>query len=336
MAADLSELERRRGHSARRLEELGKRLEAAEHEFGSRACIYVTGSYGRGEASESSDVDAFLVAGPQPTDSSPSCGRLDSMCLLAALIRACREMGFPEFSNDGEYLTYYDVGKLCKNLGQPNDDSSNTLTARLLMVLEGAPILGKQVFEAGIAEVLESYWRDYRDHSESFVPAFLINDILRLWRTFCVNYEARTTDVPPEKKAKRALENFKLKHSRLLTCFSALAMLTATHAQKGTVSLSDAKLICRMAPTDRIRWLLTQPDFHHASSVAQRILEAYESFLHVCARPEEHLVSDFQRPEFKRERMQEARDLGRNTFDLLRVLGQKGDEPTEVYRVIVV
>lgn len=312
------------------------RLAAAEREFGSRACIYVTGSYGRGEASGSSDVDAFLVAGPQQADSSPSFGRLDSMCLLAALIRACRETGFPEFSNDGEYLAYYDVGKLCKNLGQPNDDSSNTLTARLLMLLEGAPILGKQVFEAGIEEVLRSYWRDYQDHSESFVPAFLINDILRLWRTFCVNYEARTADVPPEKKAKRALKNFKLKHSRLLTCFSALAMLTATHARKGTVSLADAALMCRMAPTDRIRWLSTQPDFHHACPVAQHILESYESFLLVCARPEQDLISDFQRPEFKRERMQEARSLGMKMFDLLRVLGQKGDEPTEVYRVIVV
>ena len=38
---------------------------------------------------------------------------------------------------------------------------------------------------------------------DEFMPAFLANDILRLWRTFCVNYEARTQTEPAEKKAKR-------------------------------------------------------------------------------------------------------------------------------------
>jgi hypothetical protein len=71
-----------------------------------------------------------------------------------------------------------------------------------------------------IEEVIAAYWRDYDDHKNEFVPAFLANDILRLWRTFCVNYEARTSTDPPHQRAKRRLKNYKLKHSRLLTSYS--------------------------------------------------------------------------------------------------------------------
>jgi hypothetical protein len=62
--------------------------------------------------------------------------------------------------------------------------------------------------------VVEAYWRDFLDHRQAFVPTFLTNDILRLWRTFCVNYEARTQTEPARKKAKRKLKNYKLKHRR--------------------------------------------------------------------------------------------------------------------------
>src|SRR4029077_19402552 len=73
-----------------------------------------------------------------------------------------------------------------------------------------------------VRDVIDGYWRDYQDHQANFMPAFLANDILRIWRTFCVNYEARTKREPDDKKASGKLKNYKLKHSRLLTCYSAL------------------------------------------------------------------------------------------------------------------
>ena len=67
--------------------------------------------------------------------------------------------------------------------------------------------LEEDVHQAAIASIVASYWRDFAGHEAEFVPGFLANDILRMWRTFCVNYEARTSSDPPEKKAKRALSN---------------------------------------------------------------------------------------------------------------------------------
>src|SRR5262245_52132623 len=108
-------------------------------------------------------------------------------------------------------------------------------------------------------EVIQSYWRDFSRHKKDFMPAFLANDILRLWRTFCVNYEANTASESPEKRAKRRLKNYKLKHNRLLTCYSALLYLLAIYTRKGTVTPLDARKMIRLTPTERLEWLLDQP-----------------------------------------------------------------------------
>jgi hypothetical protein len=76
----------------------------------------------------------------------------------------------------------------------------------------------------------------------SVVPAFLANDILRIWRTFCVNYEARTETEPAEKKAKRKLKNYKLEHSRLLTCYSALLRVFKDRTPMRSIAANECLL----------------------------------------------------------------------------------------------
>jgi hypothetical protein len=147
---------------------------------------------------------------------------LDAICIKADLIRAVRQLNFPDFSDDGHYLTHFSVRDFTETLGTAHDDVTNTFTARLLLLLESCPLLEPAAYSKITREVINAYWRDYQDHKENFIPAFLANDILRLWRTFCVNYEARTARIPARKKAKGKLKNYKLKHSRLLTCYSAV------------------------------------------------------------------------------------------------------------------
>src|SRR5437879_12377305 len=136
-------------------------------------------------------------------------------------------------------MIHYSAYYLCTTLGEPEDDVTNTFTARLLLLLESRALLEENVHREVVTAVIKAYWRDYEDHKADFMPAFLANDILRLWRTFCVNYEARTERVPLEEKAKGKLKNYKLKHSRLLTCYSALLYLLAVYGDQGTVNPSD-------------------------------------------------------------------------------------------------
>jgi len=110
------------------------------------------------------------------------------------------------------------------------------------------------------------------------MPAFLANDILRMWRTFCVNYEARTSKEPPRQKAKRKLKNYKLKHSRLLTCYSAILYLLAVYTKQETVSPSHAFAMTKLTPTARLEWVLDQSSLSKSHSKIRKLLKCYEAF----------------------------------------------------------
>jgi predicted nucleotidyltransferase len=311
----------RRSEARSRLANLQTRLQDAARRAEGRACVYITGSFGRGEASKHSDLDLFIVGlGDRENRALP---RLEEICIKADLIEATRDLGFPEFSGDGQYLEHYAEDELIGTLGQPQDDASNTFTARLLLLLESQAVLGSTVYERIVKDVLVAYWRDYEDHRNEFIPAFLANDILRLWRTFCVNYEARTLTEPPEKKAKRKVKNYKLKHSRLLTCYSALLYLLSTYSLRKTVHPDDAVSMTRLSPTARLEYLLQQQHIAAAHETIGKLLQQYEVFLTATDSPEAEIVARFLNPGVAKEHFRSANILGDLTFEALELIGQR-------------
>src|SRR5262245_42849222 len=150
-------LQRRRASAEERLARLGAELGPALPVVDGKACVYVTGSFGRGEASSHSDLDLFTVGQLQ----APGLVQLDGM-----LLNAAQRLGFPEFAGDAEYLKHHTVDALVGTLGKPDDDATNTFTARLLMLLESRPLLEEAVYQATIRNVIGAYWRDYHDHKE--------------------------------------------------------------------------------------------------------------------------------------------------------------------------
>ncbi|WP_200340079.1 nucleotidyltransferase domain-containing protein [Rhodovibrio sodomensis] len=262
----MNELTRRRQVSSENIRQIVGKLERARGLCDGKACVYATGSYGRLEATNESDLDLFIVGLPsfEGQDSDNSSGgrepqrylnRLDEIVVKADLIEAIKSLGLPDFDGDGEYLLHYTGSKLIKNLGTPEDDVQNTLTARLLLLLESQPLVGQDVYQTVVDDVVAKYWRDYEDHRDEFVPTFLVNDVMRLWRTFCVNYEARTKTEPEKQKVKRRVKNYKLKHNRMLTCFSAILSLLVKYRGEGTVHPQDFINFVNMTPTYRLEWV---------------------------------------------------------------------------------
>jgi hypothetical protein len=318
----LGELADRRASTADRLATLIAELKAAEDLARGKACVYATGSFGRGEASSHSDLDLFIVGKNRTDGQKGSLLRpLDEICLKAELIGVTRRLGFPDFTDDGRYLTQYSVADFTKTLGTPEDDVTNTFTARLLLLLESHPLAEPTVYDEVLEDVIAAYWRDYEDHSGNFMPAFLANDILRLWRTFCVNYEARTARVPDEKKAKGKLKNYKLKHSRLLTCYSAVLFLLAMFRLNHTVSPADALTMIGLAPTERLEWLCTRPEFGESHEDTRKLLGQYERFLTTANQSEKELVSQFMDKDLSRTYMAQAYEFGDTLFDVLTSIG---------------
>jgi predicted nucleotidyltransferase len=324
-------LNRSRQDTATRIEELRAKLADAEGLCGDKACVYATGSFGRREASRHSDLDLFIVGEGSRKD--PKLSPLDEILLKADLIKATRELTLPEFSGGGQYLVGHTVSELVDTLGSPEDDAENTFTARLLLLLESFPLLGKPAYDQITNKVVRAYWRDYKGHERDFIPAFLTNDVLRMSRTFCVNYEARTRREPEKEMAKRRLKNYKLKHSRLLTCYSAILYLLAIFSKNKTVSPSDAGNMISLTPTERLEWLLSQPELGDAHSSVRKLIEGYEAFLSNTDASEAELVSRFMDKGRRREYFDSAYRFGELVFE---VMGAIGEKSPPFHRLLVV
>ena len=158
------------------------------------------------------------------------------------------------------------------------------------------------------------------------------NDILRLWRTFCVNYEANTRTDPPEKKAKRKLKNYKLKHSRLLTCYSALAYLLGVYTTRNTVTPLDAREMVHMRPTERLEYLLQQKEFEPGHAKVNELMTCYERFLEKTNVEEKKLGEQFLEPDGSKALFVQINQFGDLVSELLYLIGSK----SRLYRLLVV
>jgi len=319
----------RKNYSIGKIEELKSKLTVAEKLVSERACVYMTGSFGRHEANEHSDVDLFIVSLSDNNGSKLS--RLDDICIKADLICAIRAMKLPEFDSDGRYLVSHSNNKFIENLGKSNDDQENTLTGRLLLFLESKPLLENNVYHIIINDIVAKYWRDYSDHSNSFKPAYLANDILRLWRTFCVNYEASTERTPEENKIKGKIRNYKLKHTRILTCYSTLMYLLSIYIEHSTVSPKDVVSMVQLTPIERLE-NISKRNVNNSGKEIKEIIEKYERFLDTTSDGSAFLKECFNDKTRYTELIGNTYDFGDSVYRAFAKLGND----SSFYRLMVV
>lgn len=188
-------------------------------------CIYVAGSLGRLETGQISDLDVFLFADrPSKEPTERSLTRLEEIVALSELIQVNTELKLPAFSGDGEYFKIHEVAQLLTGTGTATDDSENLFTTRLLLLLESKCLANDTLYLSATRRIIEMYLRDGKGKAD-YRPLFLMNDILRYWRTVCLNYE-RTRHDPRKPWWKK---NLNLKFSRKLTVFSSVLSILIDH-----------------------------------------------------------------------------------------------------------
>jgi predicted nucleotidyltransferase len=283
-------------------------------ELGNRICIYTTGSFGRSDASPFSDLDVFIVALEDEFRTRRLSG-LEEIELLATIVRVNRELELPALDGDGGFLKVHPLSEYLVGLGKPSDDAENTFTGRLLLLLESKAIFGDSSYQHIRRECVERYWTDYADHADSFLPAFLVNDILRFWRTLCVNYEAGTSPDP----AKRRAKNYKLKFSRLLTCFSAIVGIQAEFQTKLTVSVDQVVAILDRTPLERLSHVAHLFEGEVQAKV-QSLQIMYNSFLNETNCSKQDLYKKMEDPGYYRGSLNGARLFGDAVFELMQLL----------------
>lgn len=279
--------------------------------------IYATGSYARGEASIHSDIDLFFI-NRRPLETIPD-RNINSVRLFSRMIEITREMDFPKFSNDGAYLKILDGPQILKHLGGTNDDYMNHFTARLLLILESKPIYGKRSYDAVLRAVLDRYFEDYPDHPKDFHPTFLVNDIVRFWKTLCLNYENKRNQ-PPKDEARRVaqkVKNLKLKFSRMLTCFGSICYLAS---EKGIVGPDELMIMTSKSPMER---LLMAADRAGQSARMADIEEKYAWFLTLTNVSESELMTNFSGKALRTEAFEHAKIFGEAVFEVTHAIAER-------------
>lgn len=264
---------------------LSSRLRRRNLAPGFRYTIYVTGSMAREEGTYNSDLDAFFLI--KGSKGRISASRISDIRIFNQVIDVTELAKFPDFSNDGEYLEFIYSDDMVEHLGSRSDDYFNLFTARMLILLEGQFLWNPNLFNQIRNDIISHYFSDFHDHSDGFLPIFLLNDVLRFWRTLCLNYEHKKQWrlSGKEDRAKGHLDNLKLKMSRLLTCYSFVSCLLA---KQSPVTPDCIEEICRKTPINRLMFISEKyPEI--GADIASALAD-YSWFLDLTGKPKSDVL----------------------------------------------
>lgn len=223
-----------------------------------------------------------------------------------------------------DYLTRHNIGNIKNELGSPNDDYYNYFSARMLLLLESKPIYNDELHLSCLEQIIKPYYVDFHDHSQSFKPIFLTNDIIRFWKTLCLNYEHRRR----RRKRKNGEDivdknvthskNLKLQFSRKLTCFSFILQLASFN---GTINEKDILNIAKLTPLERINKLKT--DISGIESKVQKVLDLYHWFLSKTQIPSDEMLKWISDKNLRNEAFDKSREFGLDLFDVLQTIDKQ-------------
>jgi predicted nucleotidyltransferase len=323
-------LANRKRESAAKLE--GVRSAANAFDLADRypsVVVYATGSVGRGEAGKHSDLDIFCV--DVAPDAKHQIGNLDSIQLFSDLIKVNEAGDFPRFSRDGAFLDVHHITDVLRFLGSQSDDYRNLFTARMLLLLESQPLFGHEAYEAAVDDVIGLYWRDCAD-PPSFKPTFLINDLVRYWKTLCLSHES--VRPPPDEgteqdRRRLRVAVLKLQFNRIWMVFNGLTYLLFGFEGEG-VARDHARRLVDLSPLDRVLEIAsTDPD---TRPHIQGLLDEYSWFLEVTDRPKDEVEQFFA----DQANHASGRDRGRKFGDHMAKLVDHVAKATPVQRYLLI
>ena len=269
-----------------------QKLEALQKFSSDNTSIVVFGSLARGEFTSGSDVDwSLLIDGPSDPEHFRVAQEVHKQLISLSLPKPGTTETFGSLASSHE---------LIHHVGGVRDTNQN-MTRRILLLLKSLPLTNAIVHERVVRGILNRYisygvsvsWQERGSSSETpLVPRFLLNDIVRFWRTMAVDYAAKQWE---QSDKKWALRNAKLRLSRkllfaagLLLCFNF--ELISPDDRQDIISdpdtlrsrMTDFLLEqMRFSPVDRVCLALLQDN---RETVAIAVMDSYDRFLSILAR----------------------------------------------------
>jgi len=288
---DLSPFPATRAASKATREKLDELLTAKIGKYASEdTSVVVFGSLARSEWTSRSDLDwTYLIDGQANSDH----------------LRIAQEIhkvigDHPElFRPPGQTGTFGNMAfshEIIHQIGGQHDTNKNT-TQRILLLLESAAIgRNVQAHDRVLRGVINRYLEEdthllSHDLKSYRVPRFLLNDIVRFWRTMAVDFASKQRD---RAGAGWGLRNAKLRMSRklifasgLLICFSAnidpdlqKKISTDTSIENDAIKLNLVNYIralVRLTPLETLDRTVKNCDV--SAQIAEQLFSAYAEFL---------------------------------------------------------
>jgi len=278
--------------------------------------LVVFGSLARREWTTGSDVDWTVLVDGQAT---PQHRVLAQQIGRTTAKTEFRGKTLPEPGATGIFGNLAFSHEIIHHIGGESDSNRNT-TQRILLLLESARIRADDdektigAYERVVNGILARYLHDDTNFAatgpaESRIPRFLLNDIVRYWRTMCVDFAWKEWE---QEGSKWALRNIKLRMSRkllfvsgLLTVFSCFKNpelpLDGDVADDHYVREMQRHLMrfVLLTPLDIVAWGLTRVSLE---AKAAELFDIYDAFLerindeglrkHLCDLPPKTVYQD--------------------------------------------
>lgn len=173
--------------------------------------------------------------------------------------------------------TSFTCDELVQRIGL-EDDSNRNLTRRMLTLLESVAVVGPDAHLRAWDRVLRQYLEPSKDYRP---PRFLLNDVVRYWRTMCVDFEGKGRKDPGDDKW--VTRNAKLRLSRKVLFAAGLVPVLACSAYSKSDQLPFLTQQLRAAPVDRLAQAFLQLDDSSGVGAGVRGIGAYDRFVELMS-----------------------------------------------------
>jgi predicted nucleotidyltransferase len=234
-----------------------------------RYSIIMTGSYGRFEASNESDLDTFIIV-----DSQDDVKALNDIAknLEESVSKIIpKKPGSTGTFGFGAIVT---IDAVLSDIGGVNDNNLS-ITRRMLMLLEGKALINPDKFESYRRQLLEKYIKDQVDPGQ--LAKFFLNDIIRYWRTMATDYEFKTYD----ERKDWGVRNIKLKFSRKLLYVSGIIAAAETVEGSQEDKIKTVIDLLELCPVERIRFIGRK-----SPASTEILISHYRYFVEEISKPE--------------------------------------------------